>query len=88
MLLPTIRRSARFLSQKDLMIPSIRQGWSACPDGWAIVRANQYMVEHSTYLIAYVSHPSSGSREVLEDALRRQRRGLIHVINLAGWYPI
>ena len=25
---------------------------------------------------------------VLEDALRRQRRGLIHVINLAGWYPI
>ena len=54
----------------------------------AIVRANQYMVEHSTYLFAYVSHPSSGSREVLEEALRRQRRGLIHVINLAGWYPI
>lgn len=36
----------------------------------------------------YVSHPSSGSREVLEAALRRQKHGLIHVTNLAGWYPI
>ena len=63
-------------------------GMERVPRRVAIVRANQYMVEHSTYLIAYVSHPSSGSREVLEDALRRQRRGLIHVINLAGWYPI
>lgn len=46
------------------------------------------MLEHSSYLIAYVSHPSSGSREVLEAALRRQKHGLIHVTNLAGWYPI
>lgn len=63
-------------------------GMERVPRRVAIVRANQYMVEHSTYLIAYVSHPSSGSREVLEEALRRQRRGRIHVINLAGWYPI
>ena len=49
---------------------------------------SQHMVDHSTHLIAYVSHPSSGSREMLEAALRRQRRGLIHVTNLAGWYPL
>lgn len=54
----------------------------------AIVRANRYMVEHSGYLIAYVRHPSSGSREVLELALKRQKRGLIEVTNLSGWYPI
>ena len=58
------------------------------PKRAAIVRANRYMLEHSSCLIAYVSHPSSGSREVLEAALRRQKHGLIHVTNLAGWYPI
>ena len=63
-------------------------GMEAVPKRAAIVRANRYMVDHSTHLIAYVSHPSSGSREMLEAALRRQRRGLIHVTNLAGWYPL
>ena len=63
-------------------------GMEAVPKRAALVRANRYMLEHSSYLIAYVSHPPSGSREVLEAALRRQRHGLIHVTNLAGWYPI
>ena len=63
-------------------------GMEAVPKRAALVRANRYMLEHSSYLIAYVSHPSSGSREVLEAALRRQRHGLIRVTNLAGWYPI
>ena len=63
-------------------------GMETVPKWVAIVRANRYMLEHSSYLIAYVSHPSSGSREVLEAALRRQKHGLIHVTNLAGWYPI
>lgn len=57
------------------------------PKRLAIVRANQYMIEHSTHLIAYVSHPSGGSRMVLEAALARQKRGLMCVTNLAGWYP-
>lgn len=35
----------------------------------------------------YVSHPSQGSRELLEYALKRQKRGLIQVTNLSGWYP-
>ena len=63
-------------------------GMETVPKRAAIVRANRYMLEHSSYLIAHVSHPSSGSREVLEAALRRQKHGLIHVTNLAGWYPI
>lgn len=54
------------------------------PKRLAIVRANRWMLCHSDYLIAYVSHPSAGSREVLEAALRRQKRGLIRVTNLAG----
>ena len=46
------------------------------------------MVNNSTHLIAYVKRPSNGSREVLEAALKRQKRGLMHVINLGGWYPL
>lgn len=63
-------------------------GMETVPKKAAIIRANRYMVEQSAYLIAYVSHPSSGSREVLEWALKRQKRGLIHVTNLSGWCPL
>lgn len=63
-------------------------GMETVPKKAAIVRANRYMVDHSDYLIAYVSHPSGGSREVLEWALKRQKRGLIHVTNLSGWCPL
>lgn len=63
-------------------------GMETVPKKAAIVRANGYMVDHSDYLIAYVSHPSGGSRDVLEWALKRQKRGLIHVTNLSGWCPL
>lgn len=63
-------------------------GMETVPKKAAIIRANRYMVEQSSYLIAYVSHPSSGSREVLEWALKRQKRGLIRVTNLSGWCPL
>lgn len=55
------------------------------PHRLAIVRANRWMLCNSDYLIAYVRHPSNGSREVLEEARRREARGLIRVTNLAGW---
>ena len=58
-------------------------GMETAPKRLAILRSNHYMVEHSTHLIAYVTHPSAGSREVLEEALRRQKRGLMRVTNLA-----
>lgn len=63
-------------------------GMESVPKRLAIVRANRYMVDHSTHLIACVKHPSNGSREVLEWALKRQKRGLMHVTNLMGWYPL
>ena len=36
------------------------------PKRLAIVRANRYMVERSDFLIAYVRHPASNARELLE----------------------
>lgn len=63
-------------------------GMERVPKRAAIVRANRYMVNNSGYLIAYVAHPSGGSREILDQALKRQRRGLIRVTNLTGWYSL
>lgn len=59
-------------------------GMEAVPKKVAIMRANRYMLEHSNYLIAYVWHAASNSREILEAAYRREARGLIHVSNLYG----
>lgn len=58
-------------------------GMETVPKRIAIVRANRYMIKNSSHLIAYVWHPASNSREILEAALKRQERGLIRVINLA-----
>lgn len=63
------------------------EGQETVPRRLAIVRANAHMIRTTDYLIAYVTHPSSGSREVLESALKRQKRGLITVTNLSGWDP-
>lgn len=49
------------------------------PRRFAIVRANQYMVDHSDFLIAYAWHPASNSRELVEYARKREQRGLIRV---------
>lgn len=58
-------------------------GMERIPKRLAIVRANRYMVEHSDFLIAYVWHPASNAREVVEYAKRRELRGLIKVTLLA-----
>ena len=50
----------------------------------AIPRANRAMVAVCDYLIAYVRHDMlSNSYEILEYAKRREKKGLIHVENLA-----
>ena len=54
----------------------------AAPKRAAIARANRAAVDGSTHLIAYVKYPGR-ARDVLEYALRRERRGLIRVLNLA-----
>jgi len=58
-------------------------GMERVPKKLAIVRANRYMVEHSDFLIAYVWHPASNSREIVEYAMKREKRGLIRVTLLA-----
>ena len=55
----------------------------AVPKRLAIIRANRYMVERSDFLIAYVWHPASNARELLEYAGTGNRKGKIHIINLA-----
>ena len=39
------------------------------PKRLAIIRANRYMVERSDFLIAYVRHPASNAKELLEYGL-------------------
>ena len=53
-------------------------GMETVPRRAAIVRANKYMVDHCTHLIAYAWHPASNARELVEYALRHN----VHVCNL------
>ena len=50
-------------------------GMEGTPHRAAIVKANRYMVAHSSHLIAYVWHAASNARDILEYAQRRERRG-------------
>ena len=59
------------------------KGLEKVPHQYAIVRVNKIMVETSDWLIAYVRHGASNSRKILEYAQRREKKGQIHVLNLA-----
>lgn len=54
-------------------------GMETVPRRYAIVRANRYMVDHVDYLIAYVWHPASNGRMLLDYARKREKRGNIQV---------
>ena len=54
-------------------------GMEKVPRRLAIVRANRYMVDHVDYLIAYVWHPASNARDLVEYARIREQRNLISV---------
>lgn len=47
-------------------------GMEKVPRRLAIVRANRYMVDHTDYLIAYVWHPASNARDLMEYARKRR----------------
>ena len=49
----------------------------------AIVRANRYMADQVDYLIAYVWHPASNARNLLEHAQKRASKGLLHITALS-----
>ena len=49
------------------------------PRRLAIIRANRYIVDHVDYLIAYVWHPASNARNLVDYANKRELRGLISI---------
>lgn len=51
-------------------------GMERVPKRFAIVRANQYMADHSQYLIAYACYPGSNARNLVE---RVQKKGVCSV---------
>ena len=59
-------------------------GMETVPRKLAIVRANRYMVDNSQFLIAYVRYTVSNAWELTEYALKREKKGLIHIENLAN----
>ena len=53
------------------------------PKPFAIVRANEYMIRNSDYLICYDRREIGKTRDFTELARRQERKGLIHIENLA-----
>ena len=54
-------------------------GMEKIPKNAAIVRANRYMIDNADYLIAYVWHPASNARNLLEYAEVRKKSGEIKI---------
>ena len=58
------------------------EGLENMPRRYAIVRTNQIMVDTCDWLVCYVRHGASNSRNLLEYAQRREAKGLIQIINI------
>ena len=58
------------------------EGLAHTPRRYAIVRTNQIMVDTCEWLVCYVRHGASNSRNLLEYARRREKRGLIQINNI------
>lgn len=54
------------------------EGMEKVPKLYAIVQANRYMIQHSGYLISYCHHIGN-TRNFVEYAQRREKKGLINV---------
>ena len=58
-------------------------GLENVPRRYAIARTNQIMVDNSDWLVCYVRHGASNSRNLLEYARRREEKNLIQIINIS-----
>ena len=58
------------------------EGLENTPRRYAIVRANQIMVNTCDWLVCYVRHGVSNSRNLLEYAQRREAKGLMQIVNI------
>lgn len=54
-------------------------GIERVPRRFAIVQANRYMIDHMDCFIAYVWHPASNARELLEYVKKKKK----YIVNLA-----
>lgn len=77
---PTIRPVELPKGFDDSFFP---EGQENVPFRAAIPRANEYMIRYVNHLICYVDHPSSGSRELMDKALKRQEKGFVWITNIA-----
>ena len=59
------------------------EGMETVPKPYAIVKANEYMIRNSEYLICYDAGRVGKTRDFVAMALRREKKALIHVENLA-----
>lgn len=58
------------------------EGMEAVSRRYAIVKANRMMIDTCDWLVAYVTHTINNAHNLLEYAMRQQKKGLIQVINL------
>lgn len=59
------------------------EGLERTPRPFAIVKANQLMVDTCDWLVCYVRHGASNSRNLLKYAQRQEKKGLIQIRNIA-----
>ena len=59
-------------------------GMEQVPRPFAIVKANEYMIRNSEFLICYNTGAIGNTRQLVELATARERKGLIRIENLAG----
>ena len=57
-------------------------GMENVPRRFAISRANQYIVDHTDFLIAFVTHPASNAERLLSRAEQRARKGQLRITRL------
>ena len=68
---------------KDFDATFYPPGLENVPKPHAIVRANEYMIQTSSYLICYDRGQIGKTRDYVAFARKREQKGLIHIENLA-----
>ena len=58
-------------------------GLEGVPKRFRIAKANRIMIDTSDWLIAYVCHGASNSRKLLEYAERKEKKGMLRIVNVA-----
>ena len=58
-------------------------GMESVPRQYAISKANRYMIQNSTHLIAYAYHTLGGAGKLVKSARVLEKKGAIHIENLA-----